>query len=107
MFYLASDPDDTYTPHAMTNRELTEKVFEKRVLTSGDDLNNITTTGIFHVGVGVGNVPENRANLLLIVDAFSYLQVRQILVTKENIYTRSKENSTWSEWYKYTGTSVS
>ena len=107
MIRLASDPDDTYQPYAMTNRELTEKVFEKRTLTSADDLNNITETGIYHVAVGVGNVPESRANLLLIVDGFVSAQIRQTLTTRENIYTRSKEGTTWSSWTKFTGTVVS
>ena len=107
MIRLASDPDDTYQPYAMTNKELTEKRFEKRILSSGDDLNNITETGIYHVATSVSNVPENRANLTLIVNGFNSTQIRQVLMTKEAMYTRSKEGATWSSWYKFTGTVVS
>ena len=36
MIRLASDPDDTYQPHAMTNRELTEKVNDKIITVTSD-----------------------------------------------------------------------
>ena len=47
MLRLASDPDNTYQPYAMTNKELTDNVFFKRILSSADDLNDIKTTGIY------------------------------------------------------------
>ena len=82
-------------------------MFEKRILSSGDDLNNITETGIYLVAASVSNVPENRANLTLIVNGFDSTQIRQVLMTREAMYTRSKEGATWKPWYKYTGTEVS
>ena len=57
MLRLASDPDDTYQPYAMTNRELTEEVsniegdildiLNGTNLTSADNLNNIRTAGLY------------------------------------------------------------
>ncbi len=42
MLRLASDPDDTYVPHAMTNRELTEKiVLREHTYTGTSDENGV------------------------------------------------------------------
>lgn len=113
MLRLASDPDDTYVPYAMTNRELTEKVFEKRTLTSADDLNNITETGIYTITSAPVNSPENVSYCSLLVQAQDSYNIRQIVFKNSyntgSIYTRDKGGSPsiWHSWRKFTGTVVS
>ena len=114
MIRLASDPDDTYQPYAMTNRELTEKVFEKRTLTSDNNLNNITETGIYGITTKPTNAPEDTTTYCtLIVQKTSIGDIRQIVIRSVNaaayIYTRSYGGSplAWTPWFKFTGTVVS
>ena len=113
MLRLASDPDDTYQPYAMTNRELTKKVFEKRVLTSADDLNDITETGIYKIRTAPVNSPESVAYVTLIVCKYDASDINQMIYkggsSSGNIYIRSKGGSpsAWLPWYKFTGTEVS
>ena len=108
MLRLASDPDDTYVPYTMTNRELTENVFAKRTLTSADDLNNVTETGIYGVATAPANSPENKDYYTLIVQKSSNDAIRQIITRKDVIYSRAYSGypTTWSSWYKFTGTEV-
>lgn len=113
MFYpmirLASDPIDTYAPYAMTNRELTESLFAKdRVITSADDLNDITTTGIYSITTSPTNAPENKSYATLIVNERNENDVTQLILTSSIMYTRRKSGSpaTWTTWYKYAGTQV-
>lgn len=109
---LASDPDDTYVPYAMTNRELTEKVFEKRVLTSADDLDNILETGIYTVTTSPANSPENITYYTLLVQGGDIYNLQQVIFKSSSrsgvIYTRDKGGSpsAWHDWYKFTGTVV-
>lgn len=111
MLRLASDPDDTYQPYAMTNRELTKKVFEKRTLTSADDLNNITETGIYGITTAPVNSPEATTYCTLLVKANSSNDIKQIIFEARSaggyIYIRSYGNNVWGSWYKFTGTVVS
>ena len=68
MIRLASDPDATYAPYAMTNKELTESIlsalFSNPVkLTSSNDLNNLKTPGIYYVSNSVPtNAPTGMSN---------------------------------------------
>ena len=107
MLRLASDPDDTYQPYAMTNRELTEKRFEKRTLTSNDDLNNITEAGIYGIATQPSNSPVSYATL--IVNKRSDGGISQLIQQSNSIYTRAYggETPAWTSWYKFTGTVVS
>lgn len=113
MLRLASDPDDTYQPYAMTNRELTEKVFEKRILTSADDLDDILETGIYEVATAPANSPENWTYYTLLVEARNAADARQIAFVPKTsscvMYMRSRGGSpvSWKSWYKFTGTVVS
>lgn len=110
MIRLASDPDDTYVPHAMTNLELTEKVFEKGVLTSTDDLNNIIETGLYKIqGYSPINAPENVTWCSLLVNKVNSNNVQQQIFKAGLIYQRSYSGSpvVWNSWYKFTGTVVS
>jgi len=110
---LASDPDDTYQPYAMTNRELTEKVFEKRTLTSADDLNNVKTTGVYGITTAPTNSPENQTYGTLIVQATNTGDIRQMFWRVGGgsglLYIRSFGGNpgSWTPWYKFTGTVVS
>ena len=111
MIRLASDPDKTYVPYAMTNRELTVNRFEKGVLTSSSDLDDITETGIYKVRTAPAHAPENTGYCSLIVNSIDNNQCIQI-VNKHNVmYQRRKFSPStgvfeWSNWYKFTGTEV-
>ena len=106
---MSVDTSDAVTPYAMTNAELTEKVFEKGVLTSADDLNDITTTGIYCVTSTPTNTPDSLSYYSLIVSKRADSDIRQMIIKKEAIYTRTKggDPASWSSWYKFTGTVVS
>ena len=112
MLRITSDPDDTYVPYAMTNKELTEKVFEKRVLSSSDDLNDIKTTGIYGTTTSPTNAPESQTYGTLIVQATSSGDVRQLFWRAGGsgglLYIRSYGGNpaTWTSWFKFTGTAV-
>lgn len=55
MLRLASDPDDTYQPYAMTNRELTENTRGLKVYTAGDTINcGISLVG--HITTGTAKL---------------------------------------------------
>ena len=113
MIRLASDPDDTYVPYAMTNRELTEKALMRGlVLTSSNDLNDIKTTGLYGVTTAPTNSPESQTYGTLIVQATSSGDVRQIFIRAGGaggfVYVRSFGGNpgSWTSWYKFTGTVV-
>ena len=111
MLRLASDPDDTYQPYAMTNRELTEKVLLKKAL-SNVDLNDITEYGIYSIQTGITNRPESVTYATLIVapvSSFDGAARTQMVYKDQYLYIRSKSGSpaTWTNWYKFTGTVVS
>ena len=112
MVRLASDPDDTYQPYAMTNRQLTDNVFFKRVLTSADDLNDIKTTGIYGITTSPTNAPEAQTYGTLIVQATSSGDIRQLFWRAGGsgglLYIRSfgGNPSSWTSWFKFTGTAV-
>lgn len=120
MLRLASDPDDTYVPYAMTNRELTDEtnelmknVFEKGTLTSSDDLNNVIETGLYHIMTSPVNSPEDAQYGTLIVSKRNDSDIQQIIIRSSTgfgyIYVRSKGGSpsAWRSWYKFSGTVVS
>ena len=77
MIRLASDPDDTYAPYAMTNRELTTDFFTALfshpvTLTSSDNLNDITTPGLYAVISSVPtNAPTGMSNTFAVVLVFN------------------------------------
>ena len=110
---LASDPDDTYAPYAMTNRELTENVFVKRVLTSADDLDDITETGRYMVVNSPIHSPEGISFYALDVTNTPNGNIQQIIYSATSslglIYMRGKTGSpaSWKSWYKFIGTVVS
>lgn len=115
MLRLASDPDDTYQPYAMTNRELTEKKVNKisTILSSTDDLDNIKTAGFYCWESSIPtNAPEslNYGTMIVNVNKENVNSVvHQIVVKGGVIYQRIFSGSplAWKSWYKYTGTVVS
>ena len=109
MLRLATDTDSTYQPYAMTNRELTEKVFEKGVLTSSDDLDDIKETGIYSATTSPTHSPDSLQYFTLIVKKRDNTDIKQMIFMAGFIYTRRYGGSplSWGSWYKFSGTVVS
>lgn len=110
---LASDTECDYehfVSPAMTNKELTEKVFEKGILTNANDLNDIKTTGIYGVTTAPANSPENKEYATLIVKKVTPTLVHQMFIRPDCIYTRRydlNQSTPWGNWFKFTGTMLS
>lgn len=105
-----------YEPyHESVEEMLDSKVSIGRLLTSADDLNDITETGIYIFSTSPANAPESVVYGTLIVEAIASgsTGVRQIIIisgtSSASIYTRGYVGSpqTWKPWYKFTGTVVS
>lgn len=102
-----------YAPFAMTNRELTEKVFSKGIISSGDDLNNVTDEGIYTIVNTPTNSPENTDFCGMIVQKSPNGDIRQIIFKSGSaagyMYIRSYSGNplAWQSWFKFTGTVVS
>lgn len=113
MIRLASDPDATYVPYAMTNQELTKAVYFKGVLPTGVDLNDVKEAGIYSFTSTPTSAPTGVDNAVLIVTPVTTGNVNQTIIktasTKSEIYSREYGGSpaSWFNWYKYTGTAVS
>lgn len=109
MLRLASDPDDTYAPYTMTNRELTEKM-SHNILSSDYDLNDITTEGEYYWTTSAPtNSPQNLTWCNLKVYRCGAI-IRQIaFYAGDRMYIREYGGSPikWSSWYKFTGEAVS
>ena len=102
MLRLASDPDDTYVPFAMTNSELTDNVFIKRIVSNADNMNDITETGIYTVTSQPTNCPFSYGSL--IVEHVGASTIRQIgfKINKTSagaMYVRLHSDGTWGNWY--------
>ena len=107
MIRLASDPDDTYAPFAMTNRELTNVALKRlKTLSSSDDLNNITEEGVYSVTTKPTNSPDTISYYQLIVIKRNDTDFVQVIIYGAFIYVRHKGQS-WEPWFKFTGTEVS
>ena len=125
MIRLASDPDDTYQPYAMTNRELTENLFYKnKELKSSDNLDDITKTGLYYIYDSVPtNSPESISYCTVIVNQIKGIIQQTVIkstasarcspepstASAGSIYVRTKSGSplAWKPWMKFTGTVVS
>ena len=114
MLRLASDPDDTYQPYAMTNRELTENLFYKnKELKSSDNLDDITKTGLYYIYDSVPtNSPESTNYCTVIVNQIKGIIQQTVIkstASAGSIYVRTKSGSplAWKPWMKFTGTVVS
>ena len=85
-----------YTNYALKNENL-----------SNIDLNNVTTTGIYHLSGNLTNSPLS-CNATLFVD-FSVGTPYQIFMPDYtyNMYKRIYSSSTWGEWYEFGGSSSS
>ena len=117
MIRLASDPDDTYQPYAMTNRELTEKkanyndLFLPNYVKSGTvyngDLNDLEP-GVVYCGSSATNAPDSWC----IVMTFSadnhdgaitsFGAQFALKATGDGMYKRNCANGTWSAWKSVT-----
>lgn len=129
MIRLASDPDDTYQPYTMTNRELTENANglinhypdyawskNKIIATSGANLNDITTPGLYKCQTGsiastLVNCPVQSAFGLEVIignDVSAFIiQIIKYTVNANEVYMRTYSTNSWTSWYKFTGTVVS
>lgn len=107
MIRLASDTDSTYESYTMTNKELTEYI-QKRVLSSSDNLNDITDTGIYGATSAPTNSPAGETYYTLIVQKTASSDIRQIIMRHTGIYIRYYGGSPahWSGWYKVTLTAI-
>ena len=106
----ARDTDPTYQPPCLTNAELTLKNFNKDlVLSSTDDLNSITETGIYGISTSPANAPESIAYCTLIVQKSSSDSIRQMIFKQSVLYLRNYGGSpaAWQSWYKFSGSIVS
>ncbi|MBQ7564613.1 MAG: collagen-like protein [Lachnospiraceae bacterium] len=111
MLRLASDPDDTYQPHAMTNRELTDGLVYKGQIPTAADLDNYKVSGIYSIVSSAVNMPSDLTNVwapLIVVNGYNS-GIRQVLLGAGYMYIRAYggEPNAWHEWYKYTGTVIS
>lgn len=70
-----------------------------KTLSSGDDLNNIKTTGLYYITSGVSNTPDNVTYTAMLCYAASSSAVFQFVfgsTTKSRKYIGS--TPTWREW---------
>ena len=115
----SADPDPTYAPYAMTNRELTEKVnnFTTKTLPNNADLNNYLSEGDYICDANTNtytNIPPsaNSVSFRLKIMPFNVSASRcvQIIIVNKaepEVYMRTNFGGTWQSWYKFTGTVVS
>ena len=104
-----TDTDSTFAPHAMTNRELTTgKLAIGRVISSSDNLNNVTENGVYYITTAPTNSPEAKGYCKLIVLRRDDTDIHQMVITGSIIYTRRLGGSpaSWGNWYKYSGTEL-
>ena len=75
-------------------------------VSSSDDLDNITDTGIYKISSAPTHAPEGISYCGMIVQKNSDTNVRQIVFTGSVIYIRSGGQSplVWTAWTKITGT---
>lgn len=117
MCTLATDPDPTYAPFAMTNKELTEKKIDvPQVIANNTDLDNIQKSGVYYAygPSGLSHNPEgNNIFTLFVTELHKDNFVHQILIVVTGstslIYCRrlGASPATWGSWIKFEGTIVS
>lgn len=108
MVRLATDPDPTYQPNAMTNKELTENKWDKSMVLASGDLDDYKTAGLFYWSTTApSHSPENLTycKMIVFVGAGSIHQV--VLRGNGYIAMRQFDGSEWKAWYKVTTTVIS
>lgn len=114
---MICDPDvyslsPTYRPyHESVEGILDSKMSIGNIITSADDLNNITGTGLYGVTTSPANAPESQSYFTLLVQQTNSGDIRQVVLkggSSTSIYVRSYGGSPsqWYNWYKFTGTEV-
>lgn len=122
MLRLATDPDSTFAPFAMTNRELTEIVTPKTVPVTTDS-KTFTKEGVYKyeavIPVGSSSdisLPAEMENkgVTIVVRALNVglptaITIQQIAYVNNQgyFYMRPCNANNWGSWYKFTGTVVS
>lgn len=109
-----------YTPFAMTNMELTEKVMmilTPKPLPNNADLNNYLNEGDYICDANTNtytNIPSaiNNTSFRLKILPFNAsasrcIQILYVNKAEPEVYMRTNFNGTWQSWYKFTGTVVS
>lgn len=107
MLRLASDPDSTFAPYAMTNEELMENKWDKTMVIASGDLDDYKTAGMYYWSTTApSHSPENLTfcKMIVFVGAGSIHQV----VLRDNGYVamRQYDGSEWKSWYKFTSTEI-
>ena len=107
----ARDTDSTYQPPCMTNAELMENslLFPYNRTISSIDLDNVVSSGNYVLAGSITHGVGNYGFLFVFTTSSANAQVRQIFIPliANDIYTRYKNEGTWSSWVKFTGTVVS
>lgn len=126
MLRLASDPDDTYQPYAMTNRELTDAaslIIPNRMLSgyykdwySGShDLNDLGVGEVATIsGSNASNISHMPTGVSSACGAYTISvygnYLRQFLILRDTpaMYTRTRsQEGTWTNWYSFTMSIIS
>lgn len=126
MLRLASDPDDTYVPYAMTNRELTDAaslIIPNRMLSgyykdwySGShDLNDLGVGEVATIsGSNASNISHMPTGVSSACGAYTISvygnYLRQFLLLRDTpaMYTRTRsQEGTWTNWYSFTMSIIS
>ena len=111
MIRLATDPDSTYAPYAMTNRELTTGKLNSTpiILSSANDLNNVFDTGLYYFTSAPSHSPESASYAPMLVVTRTTGDTQQLIFGVSAFYSRHYGGSpaSWSNWVKYSGTVVS
>lgn len=102
---LATDPDDTYVPYAMTNRELTTDSLIYKGIFSNVDLNNLTDMGIYVLNGSLTHSPDNSnyGTMFVVPTAGGGIGQIYVSITWGIMNTRRYYQGAWDKWYKYTG----
>lgn len=111
MITFATDPDSTFVPPAMTNKELTDELQEPEL--SGVDVNTLVEPKRYHLVSNITNLPSGVTTGVLDVIKITSAGVpkKQILYpsgSPTKFYIRDMySNGTWSAWCEFTGTVIS
>ena len=80
-----------------------------QLLTSADDLNDITDTGLYVTTTAPAHTPDGRSYYSMLVIEHLPSDLTQIIFCSNNIYTRKFTGvpATWGAWTKFSGTTLS
>ena len=100
---------NSFRPYHKNVAEMIEGVNESTLLTSENDLNNVTKTGFYYWQSSVPtNSPENKTWCTMQVIKSGNIIKQIVYFSNDTIYFRDYSGSpiSWQSWYKFTGTEV-